>query len=76
LVAIDRCGVDEVDAVLECGPDGSDGFGFVGTTPHPAADGPGANSDGRHPERGAWNFREIHVCFYGCCLIVHDSIPS
>src|ERR1700674_3779595 len=39
-----RC-VDQVDALVECGMNGADGFLFVGSAPHPAADGPGAERD-------------------------------
>src|SRR6266481_4604119 len=39
-----RC-VDQVDALVECGMNGANGFLFVASAPHPAADGPGAESD-------------------------------
>src|SRR5712671_2439971 len=62
--------------MLERSPDGSDRFRLVGTAPHPTADRPGADSDGRHLERGAGNFRKLHVDFESFCLIIHDSLLS
>ncbi len=44
---IDRRRVDEVDAQVQGGADGSDGLDLVGAAPHPAADGPGAEPDAR-----------------------------
>src|SRR5258708_34951234 len=49
--SLDRGRVDNVDAMLECGLDGSDRFSFVGSSPHPPADRPSALSDQRHPDR-------------------------
>src|SRR5882724_12632573 len=48
--SVDRGGVDNVDAMLECGPNGCDRLSLVGSAPHPSADGPGADGDGRHLE--------------------------
>src|SRR5712692_866670 len=39
-----RC-VDQVDPLVECGMNGANGFLLVGSTPHPAADGPGTERD-------------------------------
>jgi len=39
-----RC-VDQVDALVECGMNGADGFLFIASAPHPAAHGPGAERD-------------------------------
>jgi hypothetical protein len=44
--SVDRRGVDEVDAMLEGGADGTNGFRLVGTAPHPSADRPGTDRDG------------------------------
>ena len=45
--AIARCGVDEIDAVIERGVNGVDRVAFLGATPHHSADGPGAKPDAR-----------------------------
>src|SRR5882757_8013271 len=74
--SIDRSRVHKIDAMLERGLDGSNRFGFVGSTPHPPADGPSPNSDGRHPERRAGDFRRFHVQFERFCLMIHYFAPS
>src|SRR5882757_3676779 len=61
--AVDRRRIDDIDAVLQCRPDGRNGLGFVGSTPHPSANGPGAERDGRHFEGGAVNIGELHLHF-------------
>src|SRR5450631_172675 len=71
--SIDRGGVNNVDAMLECGPDGSDRFPLVGTAPHPAADRPSTDSDGRHLERRTVNLAAFHIHFESFCLMSHDS---
>src|SRR3979490_2623116 len=58
--SIDRNCVNNIDPTLEGSLDGSDRFRFVGPTPHPAADGPRTDRDGRHSERRAWNFSGFH----------------
>src|SRR6516165_12724664 len=42
--SIDRGGIDEIDAALDRCSDRGNGFRFLGSTPHPAADGPGAQA--------------------------------
>ena len=74
--SIDRGRVDKVDAMLERGLDGSDRFSFVGSTPHPPADGPSPNSNGRHLERRAGNVGTFHVHFESLCLTSHDPVLS
>ena len=71
---IDRSGVDNIDAMLECAPDGGDGFGFVGAAPHPPADRPRADGDRRHLERGAGNVGKLHFHFESFCVINHDPV--
>src|SRR5260370_15922158 len=46
-IAIDGRSIDHIDAVVECRMNGANGFLLVGSTPHPAADGPGAERDSR-----------------------------
>src|SRR4030088_2395776 len=41
--SIDRSRVDNVDAMLECGLDGSDRLSFVGSAPPPPDDRPNGN---------------------------------
>src|SRR5712691_12554260 len=43
--SIDRGGVDDVDAVVQRGPDGRNRLSLVGSAPHPPADGPSADRD-------------------------------
>jgi hypothetical protein len=74
--SIDRGRIDKVDAVLKGGPDGGDGFGFVGSTPHPPADRPSTDRDRRDPERRAGNVRQLHSRFESFCLVGHDAVPS
>src|SRR5262245_41429575 len=40
--SIGRSGIDEIDAVLDSRSDRGNGFRVLGSTPHPAPDGPGA----------------------------------
>src|SRR5882762_4460814 len=40
--AVDGRCVDQVDAQVECGMNGTDGFFLIRSAPHPTADGPGA----------------------------------
>src|SRR5216684_3735454 len=74
--SIDRGRVDNVDTMVDCGPDGSDGYSLVGSAPHPPADGPGADRNVRHLERRAGNARAFHVHFESFCLTDHDRVPS
>src|SRR5271156_420527 len=68
--------VDNIDTVLECGPDGDDGLGLVGSSPHPPANSPGSYGDGRYFERGARNVPEFEVPFKSFRLMSHDTILS
>src|SRR5436190_66128 len=43
--AVNRRGVDEIDAVAERGLDGSNRLAFVAAAPHPSADGPCSDAD-------------------------------
>src|SRR5205807_458962 len=45
--AIDGGGVDRVDTVVERGANGVERVAFFVAAPHPPADGPGAEDDGR-----------------------------
>ena len=58
--AVDRSRIDDIDAMLERRPDGGNRGGFVGSAPHPSADGPGAERDARHRKRRARNVGELH----------------
>src|ERR1700744_5993634 len=70
--SIDWRGVDNIDAMREGGTDGCDRLGFVGSTPHPATDGPRADSDRRHLERRAGDAGKFTVHLEGFCLVSHD----
>src|SRR5713226_525920 len=44
-IAVDGCSIDQIDATIERRMNGANGFFLVGSAPHPAADGPGAECD-------------------------------
>src|SRR3982074_1071212 len=56
--------------------DGSDRFCFGVSAPHPPADRPSADRDGRHLERRAGNVGEFHVHFESFCLLSHHPVLS
>ena len=58
--SIDRSGIDEIDAVLDRRLDRGNGFRLLGSTPHPAADGPGAQGNTRHIKRCADDAGTLH----------------
>src|SRR5262249_40677627 len=74
--SIGRSGIDEIDAVLGRRSDRSDGFRFLGSTPHPAADGPGAQGNTRHFERCANDGGPLHLDFAGFGFTSHGLTPS
>src|SRR5882757_469150 len=45
--SVSRRRVDDIDAMLDAGSDRGNRFRLIGSTPHPAADRPGADSDAR-----------------------------
>ena len=59
--AIDRRGVDEIDAVVERGVNRADRVAFLRAAPQPSADGPGAKSDARGIEGQAGDLDVFHV---------------
>src|SRR5262249_55053613 len=69
-------GIDEFEAVLDRRSDSSDGFRFLGSTPHPAADGPGAQGNTRHFERCADDGGPLHLDFAGFGFTSHGLTPS
>src|SRR6202023_1314129 len=79
--SIDGGRVDDIVSMLQHGTDGGNRFSFIGSAPHPPANGPGADRDGRHLERCAGNVGKLHVHFlhvhfesFG--LTSHDPAPS
>jgi hypothetical protein len=74
--SIDGGRVDDIDAMLQRGTDGGNRFSFIGSAPHPPANGPGADRDGRHLERCAGNVAKLHVHFESFGLTSHDPAPS
>src|SRR6516225_8682357 len=74
--SIDRCGIDEIDALLDRRSNRGNGFRFVGSTPHPAADGPGAQGDTRHFKRCAGDGGTLHLDFSGFGFTSHGLAPS
>src|SRR5262245_65544477 len=74
--AIDRSGIDEIDAALDRRSDRGDGFRLLGSTPHPAPDGPGTQGDTRHFKRCAGNAGTLHLDFAGFGFTSHGLAPS
>src|SRR6476620_3577799 len=66
--AIDRRGVDEIDAVVERGVNGVDRVAFLSAAPQPSADGPGAKADARGIEGQAGDLDMVHVFIAGAPL--------
>src|SRR5260221_365318 len=52
-LSVDRCGIEQIDAVVESGMDSANRFLLVRAAPHPAANGPGAERDPRRDEISA-----------------------
>ena len=59
--AIDRRGVDEIDAVVERGVNRADRVAFLRAAPQPSADGPGAKADARGIEGQAGDLHMFHI---------------
>ena len=74
--SIDRSGIDEIDAMLDRRSDRGNGFRLLGSTPHPAADGPGAQSHTRHFKRRAGDGGTFHLDFAGFGFTSHGLAPS
>src|SRR5262250_3242601 len=74
--AIDRSGIDEIDAALDRRSDRGNGFRLLGSTPHPAPDGPGAQGNTRHFKRSADNGGTLHLDFAGFGFTSHGLAPS
>src|SRR5581483_6905681 len=58
--AVDRRGVDDIDAVAEGRFYGCDRLRLVGPAPHPAADCPGSERDARNLELGSGDLGIFH----------------
>src|SRR6266516_4372320 len=58
---IDGRGIDHIDPVIERLADRGDRLLLVSAAPHPSADSPGAHRDSRDLQRGAGDFRELHL---------------
>src|SRR5260221_13167737 len=67
--------IDDVDAMLDRATDRCDGFRFVGSTPHPPANGPGADRNARHFEIRAGDVAKFHIGFEKFSLSCHDLVP-
>src|SRR5262249_22658245 len=74
--SISRSGIDEIDTVLDRRSDRGNGFRLLGSTPHPAADGPGAQGDTRHFKRCADDGGTLHLDFAGFGFTSHGLAPS
>src|SRR5262245_65980776 len=69
-------GIDEIDAVLDRRSVCGDGFGLLVSTPHPAANGPGAQGNTRHFKRCADDNGTLHLDFAGFGFTSHGLTPS
>src|SRR5262249_12333285 len=69
-------GLDEFDAGLARRSDRGNGFRLLGSTPHPAADGPGAERNTRHFKRCADDGGTLHLDFAGFGFTRHGLAPS
>src|ERR1700674_2435863 len=68
-VAVDGRSVDKVDALVEGGMNGTNGLLLVGSAPHPATDGPGAECDSGTNEVRTVNFDVFqHDCPSRCLV--------
>src|SRR5262245_42224806 len=74
--SIGRSGIYEIDAVLDRRSDRGNGFRLLGSTPHPTADGPGAQGDTRHFKRCADDGRTLRLDFAGFGFTSHGLAPS
>src|SRR6266853_2302789 len=72
--AIDRRRIDERDAAIDSLMNGTDRLCFIGSAPHPSADRPCAERNGRHLERRAGNVDKLHVDF-GCFGLKGHDLP-
>ena len=70
--AIGRSGIDDVDAVFNRGPDGGDRVPFIGSTPHPATNGPCTDCDARYIHGCSRNPGNLHVHLKSFSLLSHD----
>src|SRR5262245_16913856 len=73
---IGRGGIDEINAVLDRRSDRGNRFRFLGSTPHPAADGPGAQGNARYFERSADDGGTLNLDFAGFSFTSHGLAPS
>src|SRR5262249_1075868 len=74
--SIGRSRIYEIDAVFDRGSDRGNGFRLLGSTPHPAADGPGAQGNTRHFKRCANDGGTLHLDFAGFGFTSHALAPS
>ena len=73
--AVGRSRVDDVDAMLDRGADGGNGFRLVGSAPHPAADRPGTERDARYLERRTGNSGPFDLHLENIGLLDHRVTP-
>src|SRR5262249_41763954 len=74
--SIGRSSIDEIDTVLDRRSDRDNGLRLLGSPPHPAADGPGAQGNTRHFKRCADNGGTLHLDFAGFGFTSHGLAPS
>src|SRR5215475_1233622 len=74
--SIGRSSIDEIDTVLDRRSDRGNGLRLLGSTPHPAADGPGAQGNTRHFKRCADNGGTLLLDLTGFGFSSHGLAPS
>jgi len=57
--AVHRCGIDQVDALMQSGVNGGNRFALIGSSPHPAAHGPCTERHSGDLEFGLGNIEEF-----------------
>jgi CheY-like chemotaxis protein len=67
--AVHRCGIDQIDALIDGGPNGSYRFALIRPSPHPPAHGPGAEPHSGDLERCVGNLN--HLGLEGRCSRPH-----
>src|SRR5262245_8048958 len=74
--SISWTGIKQTDAGLDRRSDRGDGLRLLGSTPHPAANGPGAQGNTRHFKRCADDDGTLHLDFAGFGFTSHGLTPS
>jgi hypothetical protein len=69
--SVDWSRIDNVDTMLDRGSDRRNGFRFIGPTPHPSANSPGADRNTRGFKPSVGNVDKFHIGFDDFGLTLH-----